>query len=107
MMLGDMTRSLKDGALGLSLKTFLNERLSKYGKIIECKIDTRRACAHLTAIMHGDPEPVSAIVERYELEREGGEHYIVLRKINSSHPQLMQLFAGKRYKLPAAIYKLF
>ncbi len=111
MVFGDVTRGIKDGALGLSLKAFLNERFSEYGEATECKVNTREGRVSLTAMMRGERDAVTAILERYDLEEQSGEHYIVLRKISSSRPWLTslltRLFTGKRYKLPAAISRLF
>lgn len=110
MVFGNMTRGIKDGALSLSLKAFLNDRFSEYGEATECKVNTREGRASLTAMMRGEREAVTAVIERYDLEEEGGEHYIVLRKISSSRPWLTtlltRLLAGKRYKLPAAVNRL-
>lgn len=110
MVLGNVTRGFKDGALSLSLKAFVNDRFSEYGEATECKVDTRAARVSLTATMRGEHEPVTAVVERYELVTENGQHYIVLHRFSSSRPWLTtlltQLFGGKRYKLPAAITAL-
>lgn len=110
MVLGGMARGLKDGALGLSLKAFLNDRFSEYGEATDCKVDTRNSRVSLTAMMHGEREPVTAVIERYDLEEQDGERYIVLQRISTSRAWLTalltRLFAGKRYKLPAAVSRL-
>ena len=110
MKLGDMTRGIKDGALGLSLKAFLNDRFSDYGEATECKVDTRNCRVSLTAMMRGEREPVTAVIEHYELQEQNGERYIVLHELSSSRQWLTalltRLFDGKRYKLTSAISRL-
>lgn len=96
--------------MGMSLKALINDRLRAYGEAIECKVDTRAGRISLTAVMRGEREPVTAVIERYELERVEGDHYIVLQQFSSSREWLAtlmtQLFTGKRYKLPSAINRL-
>ncbi|MGH8432734.1 MAG: hypothetical protein ACREUF_20280 [Solimonas sp.] len=97
---------MKDAALGMALKAFVNERLSAYGEILDLKVDTQASRLKLHALLRGEHHPVTVTVERYELQREGGEIYVVLRSFSSSREWLTllltRLLGGKRYKIPAA-----
>ncbi|HSW13845.1 MAG TPA: hypothetical protein VLI06_13460 [Solimonas sp.] len=97
---------MKDAALGMALRAFINERLSDYGEIQDLKVDTGASRLKMHALLRGEQHPVSVTVERYELEREGDEVYVVLRQLSSSREWLTlllrKLFTGKRYKIPAA-----
>lgn len=109
-MLMNMARGVKDSALALALKAYVNDRLGAYGEVTDCSIDTRAGKLTVKALLKGEREAVSATIERYTLESEGADRYIVLNKVTSSREWLTlllkQLFTGKRYKLPAAVSAL-
>lgn len=105
-----MLRALKDGALGLSLKALINEKFGQYGDVKDCSVDTKNSKLVLHLILKGEREPVTATIERYEIERDGMESYISLKSFSSSREWLGLLLnrflKDKRYKLPSAVTKL-
>lgn len=109
-MLGKMARGLKDGALALSAKAYINDRFRQYGEVLDCSIDTEACSLSLTAQLSGEREPIVARIEQYRVEADGDERYIVLQRFSCSREWigllLTQLFSGKRYKLPSAVSKL-
>lgn len=109
-MLGKLAKGMKDGALGLALKAFLNDRLNEYGEVLECSVDTGKGRIAVRALLKGERDPINAAVERYELTREGEAVYATLRTFSSSRPWLTlllgKLFTDKRYKLPSAVGSL-
>lgn len=106
-MFGQLAKGMKDGALAMALKSYLNDRLSDYGEVLDCQIDTGANRLSLRVILRGEAEAISAAVERYELQREADERYIVLKNFSCSRQWiallLNQRFAGQRYKLPGAV----
>lgn len=109
-MLGGLLRGAKDGALGLSIKALVNDKFSDFGQVQDCSIDTAKNRIVLKALLKGETQPITAVVERYELQREGEDGYIVLKGFSSSREWLGlllgKLFTGKRYKLPSAVTSL-
>lgn len=109
-MFGALARGVKDGALAISLKAFVNDKFSQYGDITDCSIDTKNNKLVLHALLKGEREQVTATIERYEIEREGEDSYIVLKKFTSSREWLGLLLnrflKDKRYKLPSAVNRL-
>jgi len=105
-----IARGMKDGALAVALKAYVNDKLGAYGEIIDCDLDTKNSRVTIKAMLKGERETVTATIERYELEREGADRYIVLRSFTSSRAWLTlllkQLFTNKRYKLPGAVSNL-
>ena len=99
----------KDGAIGVAMKNMLNDRLSEYGTISACSINTKENSIQITAMLKGEKEAVIASVEHYELTEEDGENYIVLRRFSSSREwltsMLSKFFTDKRYKVPSAVSK--
>lgn len=100
-------RTMKDGALAVGLRSFLNDRFKDYGEILDCEVDTDAARLRLRAQLKGETQPISAAIERYELFREHGEIFVVIKSLSSSREWLTRLLnkllAGKRYKIPAAV----
>jgi hypothetical protein len=103
-------RGMKDSALALGLKSYLNDRFGDYGEIKDCEVDTEAGRLRLHARLLGERELVTAAIERYELEREGNEVYVVLKRFSSSREWLTRLLtrllAGKRYRLPGPVAAL-
>lgn len=103
-MFRNLARGMKDGALAMSLKAFANDRCRAYGEVLDCTVDTRNGKLKLHALLKGEKEPVTATIERYELESEGTDRYIVLKSFSSSREWLTtllnQFVANKRFKLP-------
>lgn len=109
-MLKSLVRGAKDGALSMSMRAFLNDKLGMYGEVVDCAVDTKANKVTLKAQLKGEVQTVTASVDRYDIEQEGEEHYIVLRSFSSSREwltlMLQRFFTDKRYKLPGAVTKL-
>lgn len=109
-MLQKFAKGLKDGALGLALRAFLNERLQDFGEVLDCEVDTGRGRISVRAQLKGEREPLTVTVERYELVREGDVVFATLQSFSSSRHWLTlllpKLFMGKRYKLPGGVARL-
>lgn len=106
-MLGKLAKGMKDGALGLALKSYLNEKLSEYGEVLDVEVDTGKNRLQLKAKLLGEKESITAAVERYEIEKIGDDRYITLKSFSCSREWVAMLitkfFAGKQYKLPPAV----
>jgi hypothetical protein len=107
MGIGSFARDMKDSALALSLKKFLNERFQDYGEVLECDIDSKKNRLVIRAQMRGETAPITAAIERYSIEDGDEGKVFVAHSFSSSRDWitrlLTRLFAGKRYKLPATV----
>lgn len=105
-----MFRGIKDSALAMGLKAYINERFSDYGEIQDCEVDTDAGKLRLRALLRGEQTVLTASIDRYELQREGEDVYVVLKSLSSSREWvtrlLSKLLTGKRYKIPAAVAAL-
>ena len=103
-------QSLKDGAIAIALKAFLNEKFGDYGQIRECTLDSAKGRLVLDAMLRGERDPIKATLEHFELVREDGKPFMVLHEFSSSRQWLglllTKLFAGKKYPLPATFAAL-
>ncbi len=109
-MLGRMAKSMKDGAIAVGLRAYVNDKFSEYGEVLECQVDTDKSRLTVVARLKGERDTVSATIERYELQREGDKVYIQLQRFTSSRAWLTlllnKLFSGKRYPLPSSMGSL-
>ncbi len=109
-MLGTLARGMKDGALGLTFRAYLNDKFKEYGEVTDVVVDTQGNRLMIEAMLRGETDRVTATIERYDIEKTGDGIFIVLRQFSSSRAWLTllltQLFSGKRYKLPSAVRKL-
>jgi len=108
-MLGALARGAKDGALAMLIKGFVNDKFGMYGEVQDLTVDSKNNKLIAQVLLKGERERVTATIDRYELEQEGEEHYIVLKRLSSSREWLSLLLnrylKDKRYKLPAAASK--
>lgn len=109
-MLARLGKSMKDGALAVALKAYVNDKFAEYGEVLECQVDTHKSRLTVLARMKGEKDTVSATLEQYELQQEGDKLYIVLQRFSTSRAWLTlllnKLFSGKRYALPPTVGKL-
>lgn len=106
-MLIKFASSVKDSAIGMALKSYLNDRFAEYGEILECQIDTAANRLTLKAMLKGEVEAIHAAVERYVIEEDGADNFIVLKRFSCSRPWvellLNRFLNDQRYKLPSAV----
>jgi hypothetical protein len=109
-MLGRLMSGVKDSALAISMKSFLNERFHDYGEVLDCDVDTRAGRVSVHVRLKGEREPLTAAVERYEIKDTPEGRVVVLHKFSTSREWITKLltriFSGKQYKLPGAVAKL-
>lgn len=102
--------TMKDSALTLALKTYIGDRFSAFGTLEDCQIDTRNSRILISAHLKGEHELIEVRVDRYQLERRGGDRVIILNRIHSNREWvgllLTRLMADKPLKLPAALAAL-
>lgn len=105
-----MLARMKDGALALGLKRYLNEKFGDYGEILDVSVDTGANRLAIRAHLRGEAQPITATIDRYSLEREGDAVYVALLSFTTSREWLTRLLSrllsGKRYKIPGAVAAL-
>lgn len=101
---------VKDGALAISLKSFLNERFHNYGDVLDCSVDTRAGRLEIHVRLKGERDPITAAIEKYEIKDTAEGSVVVLHTFSTSREWITKLvtriFSGKEYKLPSAVSKL-
>jgi hypothetical protein len=109
-MLKRMARGVRDGAIAIAIRSWLNDRYGEYGKVSEVSLDVDKGTLRVTALLHGERDSITATVDRFTLHNEDGEWHVLIHSISASRAWLGQLLnrlgAGKRLPLPASVARL-
>lgn len=95
---------VKDRAIAACVKVFLNQKIEKFGSIVDLQIDSahRTICAHLA--LKGETSAIAINSCEYELIQENGQTYISFTGFHASREWIENLLreyvAGKRFRLP-------
>jgi hypothetical protein len=102
-----MLGRLKDGAIGMGLKALMNEKFKEFGETLDCSVDSGKSKFILKMRLKGELENMTVSIEKYSLEKEGEDSYIVLESFSASKEWmeaiLKKYLTNKRYKLPSAV----
>ncbi len=100
-----MFTAAKDSMTSSAARAFVNQRIERYGKLDEFRIDSRMKTVTATVALHGESEPITVRVGKYAVEESGGKKYLRVSDCTCNRPWLQNLlidFAEKRrVELPA------
>jgi len=97
---------LKETALGLALKGFINREIDPFGKVSQLAIDTSRKTLHAELDLKGEPSPISIEVGAYELSETNGVVHIAFQNVTTSREWITAVLnkyvVGRTFPLPSA-----
>ncbi len=110
MVIGRIGNAMKDGALGVAIRTWANDRYGEYGEIREVNVDTQAARIIAKVQMRGEREAISVSIERYELIQENGKVFLKIIRLTTTREWitrlLNRLLDGRRFELPASVGRI-
>ena len=71
-----MFRAAKDALAGKSAKVYLNDLLSRYGRLEELRIDSKNGTMQVVCLLHGEKEPLVVEIGRYSIEQQGSQRVL-------------------------------
>ncbi|MBW6515049.1 MAG: hypothetical protein K0B81_00345 [Candidatus Cloacimonetes bacterium] len=77
-------RKIKDNTLVKVLKPFINSYLSDIGTLKEIKLDSNTKSLLVVIDLKGESSPIKINILKYELEKKGNQHYLIVKKIDFS-----------------------
>jgi hypothetical protein len=99
-----MFNAAKDAIAGKSAQLFINERISRYGKVQRLKIDSGKKQLEVVCLLEGESEPITVTVGQYRVEQVDGKTFDAVSQCTCSRPWLQNLFedfaAGRRFEVP-------
>jgi hypothetical protein len=100
-----MFNAAKNAIASRAAQSYLNERLSRYGKVERLKIDSQQKQMEIVCLLDGEPTPISVQVGNYVVESEGPKRFLRISRCTCSRPWLQNLLNdfvdGRRVELPA------
>ena len=99
-----MFRAAKDALAGKSARTYLNDMISRYGKLEDLRIDSKLGTFVATCRLHGESAPLTVTVGRYTIESQGGQKFLRLERCRCEREWVQNLLTdfgeGKSFPIP-------
>jgi len=106
----NLARQGKDRAVSKTLTALCDRFLSKYGKLIDIRLDSNDRRITVEVLLKGEPEPVSIRLEDYEIVSEGQRHFITCRGVHVSREWMRalanDLIRDRRFEIPSKYARL-
>ena len=100
-----MFSAAKDAFTSKAAKTFVNQRIARYGEVQSLKIDSRSKEVELVCKLHGEPSPITVRVEGYELLDVKGQKILRVGHCSCDRPWLQNLLTdfarGREIPVPS------
>jgi hypothetical protein len=98
--------SLKEAALEVAIKVFINREIEAFGVVRRLAIDTNKKTIQVELDLKGEPSPISVDIGSYELSEKDGVLRIAFQDMNASREWisavLVKYVAGQAFRLPNA-----
>jgi hypothetical protein len=98
--------SLKETALGLALRAFINREIEPFGSVSQLALDTTRKTLRAELDLKGEPSPISINVAAYELSEKNGVVHIAFQNVTTSREWITAVLnkyvVGHTFPLPNA-----
>jgi hypothetical protein len=75
------------------IRTALNAKFGRYGKVLTLKIDSSNKTIDVDVLLKGETEPIKIRVGQYEIRKEG-KPGLALTNIQTSRPWMTELAAA-------------
>ncbi len=99
-----MFRAAKDALAAKSARVYLNDLISRYGRLEELRIDSKESRMEMRCLLHGETEPLHIEIGSYVIEEKDGEKMLRLSQCRCSRVWVQNLlsdFAEKKsFPLP-------
>ncbi|BAF71911.1 hypothetical protein [Sulfurovum sp. NBC37-1] len=105
-----MLKKVKDAALSKGAKVAINAYIKEYGKMLKLNLDSEKKSITMEVLLEGEKEPLAVHVERYELTKENGKHFLKIYGIHTSRAWINTVAAsyleGKSFEIPEEYAKM-
>src|ERR1700730_8689004 len=101
---GGTLADAKDRLISARIKQELNGQLTKYGEILDVRLNTREQSVEFSVRLKGEPDPINIRIGKYSLVKENGELWLTIdaQTIEASKEWLALLLQDQagRHRLP-------
>lgn len=99
-----MFSAAKDAMASRAAQAYVNDRIARYGRLQELRIDSRAHTMEGTCLLLGETAPITVQVEHYEISERDGAKFLTLQRCRCARPWLQNLLSdfveGRRIELP-------
>lgn len=100
-----MFNAAKDAFTARAAQSYLNNLIARYGSVERLKLDSTKGQAEIVCMLEGEVSPITLIVNRYEVESDGGKKYVRISGCTCSRPWLQKVIADytadRRFEVPS------
>ena len=104
--LGNALQSARKKALEAAIKSLVNQRIEKYGQIMQLEIDPVQKRARLEIALKGEVTPLEVHIDAYELQSAESRLLLSIQKIRASREwitaALEDFVVGRQFPVPEA-----
>ncbi len=86
---------LKNAAISLLAKNFINNKIKEYGEMVDLHIDSVQKNIDLDILLKGEKESISIHIEKYEIIKKDDSAYIKFKKVTSSREWITVLLENE------------
>ncbi|MEO6569336.1 MAG: hypothetical protein ABIO94_11290, partial [Opitutaceae bacterium] len=86
-----MFNAAKDAISSRAAQSYLNDRISRYGKVERLKIDSARKQVEVVCVLDGESSPITVRVGNYVVLSEGAKKFIRVSQCTCSRPWLQRV----------------
>lgn len=106
-ILSDAATGYRDRALSAALKKILEQRVKRYGRLSRIILDSSQRSIQAEVLLHGETEPVTLSIGRYDIITEGEHRFLVMHDIHASREWIERLaqdfLEGRAVRMPSVL----
>ncbi|MEO5959613.1 MAG: hypothetical protein ABIZ49_00925 [Opitutaceae bacterium] len=99
-----MFTAAKDLMASQAAKAYLNNFISRYGKVQELTIDSKNQRIEVVCQLNGEVAPIAVTIVKYRMEAEGTKKFFTIVDSSASRPWLQGVIRdfghGRRFEVP-------
>ena len=99
-----MFHAAKDALASRAAQVWANHLITRYGRVQDVKIDSRRKTVEVSCLLNGEPTPITIRIENYVVETEQNKKFIRATDFRCTRPWLQNFLTDyghrQRIELP-------
>jgi len=104
--LGNALLSARQKACEAAIKTLLNQRIEKFGRVTQLEIDSVQKRARFEIALKGELAPIEVQIDSYQLRSSETQLFLSVQKVRTSRDwitaALEEFVVGRQFAIPEA-----
>ncbi|MDB6126538.1 MAG: hypothetical protein JWM35_434 [Verrucomicrobia bacterium] len=94
----------KNFMTGKAAQMYANSMIARYGEVRDLKIDTQNKSVDVVCMLHGETQPLTVRIDKYEVKEKAGKTYVQIVKCTCSRLWVQNLVedfgVGRQLEVP-------